>query len=99
VEDQLPSVSPAVVSQMDWQSLMDAFGEVDEVYQASLSLFYLQELSYQEIAEVLQVPIGTVMSRIARGRAQLRAILTRRNIGPDPKIIPFPSNQKGGSRG
>jgi RNA polymerase sigma-70 factor (ECF subfamily) len=36
----------------------------------------LEELSYDEIAQVLRVPIGTVMSRIHRGRAQLRAALS-----------------------
>ena len=36
----------------------------------------LEELSYEEIAQALRVPIGTVMSRIHRGRAQLLAALT-----------------------
>jgi RNA polymerase sigma-70 factor (ECF subfamily) len=50
---------------------------VDEIYQAPVALFYLEDCSYKEIAEILNVPIGTVKSRMARGIAQLQSILTR----------------------
>jgi DNA-directed RNA polymerase specialized sigma24 family protein len=40
-----------------------------------VALFYLEDNSYKDIAEILDVPIGTVKSRIARGIAQLREIL------------------------
>jgi RNA polymerase sigma-70 factor (ECF subfamily) len=48
---------------------------VDEVYQAAVALFYLQEQPYKEIAIILDVPVGTVKSRIARGIQQLRQII------------------------
>jgi RNA polymerase sigma-70 factor (ECF subfamily) len=64
-----------------------------------LALFYLEGNSYQEIAEVLQVPIGTVMSRISRGRSQLQAILIRQQSGAERKIIPFPGKTKEAPRG
>src|ERR1051325_7939961 len=75
VEDELPSVPSTVVTQMDWPTVIDAFGQVEEPHQAPLALFYQEDHSYQEIADALQIPIGTVMSRISRGRAQLQAIL------------------------
>ena len=40
-----------------------------------MALFYLEDCSYKDIAAILEVPIGTVKSRIARGIAQLREIL------------------------
>jgi RNA polymerase sigma-70 factor, ECF subfamily len=38
-------------------------------------LFYLEDCSYQEIGEVLEIPLGTVKSRISRGIAQLQQLL------------------------
>jgi RNA polymerase sigma-70 factor (ECF subfamily) len=56
---------------------MEALKKVDEVYQAPVSLFYLQDCSYNEIAEILKVPLGTVKSRLARGLGQLQQLLAR----------------------
>jgi RNA polymerase sigma-70 factor, ECF subfamily len=75
MSDELPVVSPSMVDQMDAQTVVEALGRVDELYQAPLALFYLEEHSYKEIAEILEVPIGTVESRIARGKAQLQKLL------------------------
>jgi RNA polymerase sigma-70 factor (ECF subfamily) len=56
--------------------VVDALGEVDPTYQAPVALFYLEERPYKEIAQILGVPMGTVKSRISRGIAQLRNLLT-----------------------
>ena len=71
----LPTVSPAVINQLDGATVMQALSRVDEIYQAPLALFYLEEYSYKEIAEILELPLGTVQSRIARGRLVLRKVL------------------------
>jgi len=57
---------------------------VEASYREALVLRDLEDLSYQEIAEVLMVPIGTVRSRIARGRERLRSVLQTRATG-DPQ--------------
>ena len=60
---------------VDSASVLAALRTLNETFRAPLSLFYLESHSYKEIAEILEVPIGTVMSRIARGKEQLRTNL------------------------
>jgi len=73
----LPTLSPATVNQLDSAHVLQALAELDELYQAPVALFYLEDCSYKEIAQILDVPIGTVKSRMARGIAQMQGILTR----------------------
>ena len=55
-----------------------ALGQVPEIFRTAVLLRDVQELSYDEIGRVLDIPVGTVMSRIHRGRALLRKALTGR---------------------
>jgi RNA polymerase sigma-70 factor (ECF subfamily) len=75
VTEELPVVSPMRFDQLDSPQVLSALNRVDEVYQAAVALFYLDDCSYKDIAMILKVPIGTVKSRIARGISQLRKIL------------------------
>lgn len=75
LELEAPVVEPGIARTLDSQSALDALEQVDEAYRAPLTLFYLKSLSYKEIAETLGIPIGTVMSRLSRGKAQLKNIL------------------------
>ncbi len=72
---ELPPISPARLNQLDSAQVLHALQRVEKVYQGPVSLFYLQDCSYKEIAEILGVPMGTVKSRIARGIAQLHKLL------------------------
>jgi RNA polymerase sigma-70 factor (ECF subfamily) len=52
-----------------------ALERLPEAFRATVVLRDVQDFSYQEIARILAIPIGTVMSRIHRGRALLRRSL------------------------
>jgi len=78
LEYALPAVEPNVVTSLDAQAAVEALQEVDEVFRAPLTLFYLEDMAYKEIAETLDVPIGTIMSRLSRGKAQLKQILLKK---------------------
>jgi RNA polymerase sigma-70 factor (ECF subfamily) len=75
----LPVVLPEAAHRLDALQAVEALGQVDEVYRAPVALFYLEDYSYQEIADILEVPIGTVKSRISRGLAQLKEIFAESN--------------------
>jgi RNA polymerase sigma factor (sigma-70 family) len=78
-----------------WTQVMDAIGTLPEVERQVLLLFAWEELSYDEIALTLAIPVGTVRSRLSRGRARL-ATLTR---GQDPTAdAPLTACDAGGER-
>ncbi len=83
-----PDVEIDLITKMDAQLVLEALLEVEPVFREPLALFYLQELSYVEIAQILSVPIGTVMSRLSRGKAHLRSRLLEKAKGG--KVIEFP---------
>lgn len=99
MEHQLPVVNPTVVNDLDGDTVMETLLQVEELYRAPLMLFYLQDHSYKEIAAVLDVPIGTVMSRLARGKEQLRALLADCMSERKSKIVPLSTNLFGISNG
>ncbi len=76
LQDDGPAVPPPQEA-LVWggEAVERALGRVPEVFRVALLLRDVEELSYAEIAAALQVPAGTVMSRIHRGRALLRGAL------------------------
>ncbi len=67
---------PTTVHQTDSVRVLDCLSRVDEIFRAPVALFYLEDCSYKEIAEILDLPMGTVKSRMARGINQLQGMLT-----------------------
>jgi RNA polymerase sigma-70 factor, ECF subfamily len=65
--DPLPEVEP--------ERLQQALAELSEVFRTPVILYYFEDFSYRDIAEQMELPIGTVMSRLARAKAYLRARL------------------------
>ncbi len=89
VEGDLPVIESSVVDALDADQVLKALQRVEEVFRVPLTLFYVDDFSYREIAETLELPLGTVMSRLSRGKAQLRYILASARAEPEPKVIPF----------
>jgi RNA polymerase sigma-70 factor (ECF subfamily) len=54
-----------------------------------ITLFYLEQFSYRDIADVLAIPVGTVMSRLSRGKAQLRQRLVSNEETTARRIVPI----------
>lgn len=76
--DPLPNVDP--------DQLQAALNDLPEAFRTPVILFYFEEFSYRDIAEQMDVPIGTVMSRLARAKAHLRSRLrVPEPVGPTRK--------------
>jgi RNA polymerase sigma-70 factor (ECF subfamily) len=84
---------------LDGAIVLQALQEIEEPFRSVLTLFYLEQFSYKEIADVLEVPIGTVMSRLSRGKAQLRQRLLSDQETVDLKTVPFQSEKGGEAHG
>jgi RNA polymerase sigma-70 factor (ECF subfamily) len=80
---ELPVVSPATINQLDVGQLLQVLDQLDEIYRSAIMLFYLEDHSYNEIAEILGIPLGTVKSRLTRGLEKLNHLLT--NIQAPPQ--------------
>ncbi|HSH39028.1 MAG TPA: RNA polymerase sigma factor [Chthoniobacterales bacterium] len=91
-----PHVSPSVVNALDGATVQDALHALDERYRGPVTLFYMQQHSYREIAEILDIPIGTVMSRISRGKAELRKALLDSAEQSAHKVVPMQGGRADG---
>ncbi len=81
VEAELPNFEPELANQLDGSAVVELLAQVDSQYRPALALFYLEDYAYQEIAAILEVPLGTVKSRIARGLRQLKALVMKPSSG------------------
>ena len=84
LEDSSPSPFEELATREIQHVVQQALGEVAPVFRAAVILRDLEGLSYEEVAEVLDVSVGTVKSRILRGRRMLREIL-------EPVLVPHKS--------
>ena len=87
LEYQLPAHEDHSGRRLDGKRAVGLLGDLEENFRAPLTLFYLQQHSYKEIAEILDVPIGTVMSRISRGKQQLRQKMQSEPSSAPRKVI------------
>ena len=61
---------------IEWWSIQSALGRLPEEQRLAVALVLIEGLSYREAAQVMEVPIGTLTSRLARGRVALQSMLT-----------------------
>lgn len=69
-----PAVNPADLDVSLW-SVSEAMGKLPEEQRLAVALVLVEGLSYREAADVLEIPMGTLTSRLARGRAALASAL------------------------
>ena len=79
---ELPTISPASINQLDSEQLFAALKQLDEIYRSTVTLFYLEDYSYNEIAGILDIPLGTVKSRLTRGLQRLYVLLNNVQTPP-----------------
>jgi len=72
--DTIPFVAP-VPEMLTDEDILGALGRIPVQFQEVIVLCDVEELTYKEIADALAIPLGTVMSRLHRGRALLRSEL------------------------
>jgi RNA polymerase sigma-70 factor (ECF subfamily) len=76
LKDDGPGVPPAQEALASGgEEIERALGQLPEVFRSAVVLRDVEEFSYEEIARIMEVPIGTIMSRIHRGRSMLRRLL------------------------
>jgi RNA polymerase sigma-70 factor (ECF subfamily) len=84
------------VSNIEQQQVRTAIQQLPVEFREIIILREYEELSYQEIAAVLECPLGTVMSRLARARAKLRDLLSfRAMLPPSERRVAFGAEETG----
>lgn len=70
-----PPVRPTQEDGLEVRSMWSAFSRLPDTQRSAILLIALEEMSYEEAAAVLDIPMGTLMSRIHRGRERLRGLM------------------------
>ena len=85
VEHLLPT-EPTQASRLEWLEALWAFDQLDPDHREVLLLTAVEGFRYQETADILGVPLGTVMSRLSRARQRMRDVLARRGK-PNLRVV------------
>jgi len=82
-----PTASPAQADALELRDLQTMLLRLPEEQRQVVLMVGLEQMTYEETAGVLGIPIGTVMSRLSRGRERLRALLTGVNAANALKVV------------
>jgi RNA polymerase sigma-70 factor, ECF subfamily len=80
---QILPVRSNVIAALELRDLEIAMGKLQPEQRQVILLVGLEGMSYEEVASILQIPVGTVRSRISRGRDQLRRLM-----GMEGELVP-----------
>jgi RNA polymerase sigma-70 factor, ECF subfamily len=94
IEAELPRITGGQDEALEHRDLIRAFAALPEEQRSVLLLVGVEDLSYHEAARVLGVPIGTVMSRLSRGRERLRRFLNGDSTSGDSNLGDFDGRGK-----
>ena len=72
-----PDPAASLLRQLDTDQVVSALEQLPEEYRVVATLYFMEDLTYQQIAKVLDCPVGTVRSRLHRGRKMLQKLLWR----------------------
>jgi RNA polymerase sigma-70 factor (ECF subfamily) len=83
-----PDAATAYERKIEAETVQSNLDKLPEKYKAVLILYYMEDSSYQEIAEMLAVPVGTVISRLSRAKQMMKKALLRSTIiEPQAKVV------------
>jgi RNA polymerase sigma-70 factor (ECF subfamily) len=77
LHQSVPDAARHVLSRLDGEEIANALQSLPEEYRVVSTLYFIDDFAYQDIAEILGVPVGTVRSRLHRGRKILQQRLWR----------------------
>lgn len=84
--DQSTSIPEIIIEQEERHLLQNALLRLPPNYRMAISLKYIAELDYQEIAGIMKIPLGTVGTWIRRGLEQLRSELKMKEVNTNEKL-------------
>lgn len=74
-------------AKLESRSVRQFIERLPEKYKTVLILYFLEDMSYQAISDMIDVPIGTVMSRLSRAKQQMKKEMLRELVIRDAKIV------------
>jgi RNA polymerase sigma-70 factor (ECF subfamily) len=77
-DESAESLAGMLEKKVDRNLVQEVLDGLAEKHKSPLILFYMEDMTYQEIADYLEIPIGTVMSRLARAKKQMKKALLKR---------------------
>ena len=88
---QGPDPAAQLLDKLGTERIVEAINRLPEEYRIVSTLYFMEDLSYEEIARVLECPVGTVRSRLHRGRKMLQKALWQ--IAEEDGIVSQPAQQ------